>query len=90
VVSALGVGTSRARTRVYSEGIANVLEAMRSHGIGRLAVISAAPVGPRGEQPFLERRVVMPVLERLFACYEDMRRPLERRDLYRRAAFVAN
>jgi putative NADH-flavin reductase len=75
VVSTLGVGTSRAPTTLYSEGIANVLEAMDAHGVTELAVISAAPVGPRAEQPFLERRIAMPVLDRIFgATYADMRR----------------
>ena len=75
VVSAVGAGTSRGPTVVYSEGIANVLGAMDAHGIGKLAVVSAAPVGPREGQPFLERRIAMPVLERLFgASYDDMRR----------------
>lgn len=75
VVSTLGVGTSRAPTVLYSHGIANVLGAMEAHAIRKLAVISAAPVGPRAEQPFLERRVAMPILERLFgATYDDMRR----------------
>jgi putative NADH-flavin reductase len=75
VISTLGVGTSRAPTRLYSHGIANVLAGMRGHGIRRLAVVSATPVGPRAEQPFLERRVAMPILDRIFgATYEDMRR----------------
>lgn len=75
IVSALGVGTSRAPTTLYSEGITNVLRAMGTHGVTRLAVVSAAPVGPRAEQPLLERRIAMPVLERLFsATYADMRR----------------
>src|SRR5262249_29187167 len=34
----------------------------------------AAPVGPRDEQPFLDRRIAMPLLERFFgALYADMR-----------------
>jgi putative NADH-flavin reductase len=75
VVSTLGVGTSRAPTVLYSQGIANVLHGMHVHGISRVSVVSAAPVGPRAEQPFLERRVAMPLLERVFgATYEDMRR----------------
>lgn len=75
VVSALGVGTSRAPTRLYSQGVANTLLAMQAHDIGVLAVISAAPVGPRSEQPFVERYLAMPVLERIFgATYDDMRR----------------
>jgi putative NADH-flavin reductase len=75
VVSALGIGASRQPTLVYSEGIANVLHAMDAHRIKKLAVISAAPAGPRAEQPFLQRHLAMPILERIFgATYEDMRR----------------
>ncbi|MGI8412026.1 MAG: NAD(P)-dependent oxidoreductase [Solirubrobacteraceae bacterium] len=75
VISALGVGASRAPTVIYSQGIANALLAIKANAANKLAVISAAPVGPRAEQPFLERRVAMPVLERVFgATYDDMRR----------------
>jgi putative NADH-flavin reductase len=75
VVSALGIGGSRAPTVVYSKGIANVLGAMATASITRVSVISAAPVGPRAEQPFLEGRLVIPLLERFFgATYADMRR----------------
>jgi putative NADH-flavin reductase len=75
VISALGIGTSRARTVVYSNGVSNILSAMGVNGITKLAVISAAPVGPRDQQPFLERRLMMPILERIFgATYQDMRR----------------
>ena len=49
--------------------------AMDAHGIARLAVISAVPAGPRAGQPFLQRHVAIPVLQRLFgATYDDMRR----------------
>jgi putative NADH-flavin reductase len=75
VVSALGIGASRQPTAVYSDGTANILHAMDAHGITRLAVISAVPAGPRAELPFLQRRVMIPVLERFFgASYDDMRR----------------
>jgi putative NADH-flavin reductase len=75
VVSTLGIGSSRAPTGVYSEGIANVVGAMGAASVARLAVISAAPVGPRAEQPFLEGRLVMPILDRFFGrTYADMRR----------------
>jgi putative NADH-flavin reductase len=75
VISTLGVGSSRAATNLYSQGTANIVAAMRAHGIRSLAVVSAAPVGPRAEQPFLERRVLMPILDRVFgATYADMRR----------------
>lgn len=85
VVSALGIGASRDPTVVYSQGTANILRAMDVHAIRKLAVISAAPVGPRTEQPLLQRRIVMPILERIFgATYHDMRRmeaELERSEL---------
>jgi putative NADH-flavin reductase len=75
VVSALGIGKSRAATVVYSDGIKNLLSAMGTNGTSTIAVISAAPVGPRAGQPFLDRRVAMPILERVFgATYDDMRR----------------
>jgi putative NADH-flavin reductase len=75
VISALGTNDSRTMTDVYSRGAANEAVAMHEHGIRRLAVISAAPAGPRAEQPLLERRVAMPLLERFFGgIYADMRR----------------
>ena len=75
VVSAIGVGSSRRPTTVYSDGTGNVLRAMRHNDVMRLAVVSAAPVGPREQQPFLERRLAMPILDRIFgATYSDMRR----------------
>jgi putative NADH-flavin reductase len=75
LISALGTGSSRDATTVYSSGVANELDAMRAHGIARLVVISAAPVGPRAEQARFERRLAMPLLERFFGgIYADMRR----------------
>ncbi|MCM3923902.1 SDR family oxidoreductase [Frankia sp. AiPs1] len=75
VVSALGAAAGREPTTVYSAGTRNLLAAMRAAGIRTIAVISATPAGPRGELPFVQRRVMMPVLDRFFgAAYADMRR----------------
>jgi putative NADH-flavin reductase len=75
VISALGVGTSRAPTDVYSTGVRNTLGAMESTGAAKLAVISAVPAGPWEEQPLLQRRIALPLFQRLFgASYDDMRR----------------
>jgi putative NADH-flavin reductase len=75
VISALGVGASRAPTDVYSTGVSNTLRAMESNGAAKLAVISAVPAGPWAEQPMLQRRIALPLLERFFgASYDDMRR----------------
>jgi putative NADH-flavin reductase len=75
LVSTLGIGSSRSPTTLYSAGIENILAAMSDNGIRKLAVVSAAPAGPRQEQPALERRILMPVLDRVFGeTYDDMRR----------------
>lgn len=74
IISTLGVGTSRKPTVTYSQGTRNIIAAMAVNDIAHLVVTSAAPAGPRGEQPFLEKRVLMPTLERFFgAAYRDMR-----------------
>ena len=65
VISALGVGASRAGTDVYSTGVTNTLAAMKSNGAAKLAVISAVPAGPSAE---------LPILQRIFGFYDDMRR----------------
>jgi putative NADH-flavin reductase len=60
---------------VYSTGVRNTLAAMRSNGAAKLAVISALPAAPWAEQPVLQRRVALPILQRIFgASYDDMRR----------------
>ena len=75
VISAVGVGTSRAPTEVYSTGVRNTLAAMRVNGAAKLAVISAVPAAPWAEQPTLQRRIALPILQRMFgATYDDMRR----------------
>jgi putative NADH-flavin reductase len=75
VISALGVGTSRAATEVYSAGTANVLAEMSAAGTSRLAVISAYPAGPREHRPGLGDRIVGAILWRFFgATYTDMQR----------------
>jgi len=75
VISALGNGTSRAPTTIYSAGVANILEAMRATNVRRFVAISAAPVADRSEATALQRRVVLPILHRLFGgMYADMRR----------------
>jgi putative NADH-flavin reductase len=75
IISALGVGTTRAPTDVYSVGVRHTLAAMDSNRAGKLAVVSAVPVGPWADQPLLQRRIALPLLQRFFgATYDDMRR----------------
>jgi putative NADH-flavin reductase len=83
VVSAVGIGASRTPTTVYSQGVANLLAARPPGSAQKLVVVSAVPAGPRAEQPLLQRRIVLPLLDRVFgATYQDMRRM---EDLLRRS-----
>ncbi|QSB15943.1 NAD(P)H-binding protein [Natronosporangium hydrolyticum] len=75
VISTLGIGTSKAASVTYSQGVANLLHGMQRHGIKRIIVVSAMPVGPWSEHARFDRYVVLPLLERFFgATYRDMRR----------------
>ena len=83
VVSAVGIGASRTPTTAYSQGVANLLAARPPGSAQKLVVVSAVPVGPRADQPLLQRRIVLPLLDRVFgATYQDMRRM---EDLLRRS-----
>jgi putative NADH-flavin reductase len=74
IVTTFGAAAGRQPTDVYSAGITNVLAAINGGGV-RLAVISAAPAGPRAEQPAALRLLVLPILDRLFGgAYADLRR----------------
>ena len=75
VLSALGVGTSRSPTSVYSAGITNILHPMRQAAVRRILVISALPVTPRTEVGLVQRWVAYPILYQLFGDgYADMAR----------------
>ena len=47
VLSCLGVPFSRKPITVFSQGMANIVQAMQHHGVGRLVCVSATPVDPR-------------------------------------------
>src|ERR1700722_7641192 len=63
IVTTFGAAAGRQPTDIYSVGTTNVLAAMDRDGIGRLAVISASPAGPRAEQPAALRLLVLPILD---------------------------
>jgi hypothetical protein len=79
---------------------------MHTHGITKLAVISAVPAGPRAEQPFLQRHVSKraagryridasrPLPKARGITYADLATALldslTRPDLYRRIAYIAS
>jgi nucleoside-diphosphate-sugar epimerase len=77
VVSALGVGASRAATWVYSSGLGHVVAGLAAQRRPEVPVVavSAAPVGSPTDHPLVTRTVVLPALRRLFGpTYDDMRR----------------
>lgn len=75
VISALGVGSGRGPTTVYSTGVSNILDTMSDMGVGRFVGISALPVTPRDEVGPIQRRLVFPILSWFFGeSYADMAR----------------
>jgi putative NADH-flavin reductase len=74
VLSAIGAH-GREPTTVYSEGAANIRDAMQRAGVRRFVGISALPVTPRTEFGPAERWIVIPVLSMFFGeTYADMTR----------------
>jgi len=71
VISALGIGMHRHATTVYSQGTANIVEAMRSEGTRRLLVVSTAslelPAPRRFPEWFLAKFVLHKVLAKPYA-----------------------
>ncbi|MDR7172187.1 nucleoside-diphosphate-sugar epimerase [Nocardia kruczakiae] len=78
VLSALGVPPSKEPIITYSDGVSNIVTAMRRHGVGRVVVVSSAGVDPRpySEGGFFFNRLLVPYVTRVAGktLYDDMRR----------------
>lgn len=75
VLSALGIGSGRSPGRLYSDGIASVIGAMSDRDCRRLLAISAAPVAPGAEKTRADRRLLHPIIGKVFGeVYADMAR----------------
>lgn len=74
VISAVGIGTSRQETAVYSAGVHTIAQAMTDTGITRLAVVSAAPVGDGGDLSAPQRTLRSALWWLFGATYRDMSR----------------
>lgn len=70
VLSALG-SRGLGPTRVYSEGIANVLRAMKEHGVRRLIAVTSARIAEEQQSALWFRLLVKPLLRNR---YSDMLR----------------
>jgi putative NADH-flavin reductase len=74
VVSTIGV-TSRGPTTLYSEGMRNILAAMRATGVARLVAVSASPLGIDEGDTLPSRLLMKPLmLAILKEPYADMAR----------------
>lgn len=78
VLSTLGVPPSKEPITTYSRGVANIVAAMKRHGVRRLGVVSSSGVDPHpySDGGFLFNRVLLPYVTGVMGktLYEDMRR----------------
>jgi putative NADH-flavin reductase len=78
VLSSLGVPFSRKPIAVYSQGMANIVQAMHDHGVRRLVCVSSSATGTNHETGggFLFDRVLQPIIISTIGqtTYADMRR----------------
>ncbi|MEW1779519.1 NAD(P)H-binding protein [Streptomyces sp. NPDC086777] len=78
VLSTLGVQFSRKRVTIYSDGTASIADAMTTHGLKRLVIVSSAGTEPtrHADAGFLLNRVKKPMVTRTIGktTYADMRR----------------
>ncbi|MFC9913944.1 NAD(P)-dependent oxidoreductase [Streptomyces sp. NPDC127197] len=77
VISTVGVPYTKEPVTVYSEGTANVVKAMQSHGIRRLVCVSSIGVNYEDApgESFIFRKLIVPVLLRMGRpLYDDAAR----------------
>ncbi len=75
VISALGSGASFAKARkpttLYSEGFANIVAAMRKHGVRRFVALLSVGTVPDPNEAFIHKKIIRPLIR---GTYDDMRR----------------
>jgi putative NADH-flavin reductase len=77
VISSIGVPYTKETVRVYSQGAANIIAAMKDHGVRRLVcVTSTGTTGEHAEgETFTFKKIIAPILLRLGrTIYQDMTR----------------
>jgi putative NADH-flavin reductase len=74
VLSAIGAPFSRKPITVYSQGTANMIQAMNDQGIRRLVVVSSGATNPHPDpqEGFIFSRIIKPIVGR--TLYADMSR----------------
>ncbi len=78
VISTLGVPFAKTAVTVYSEGVANIIAAMRAADVKRLVCVTSSAVGPHPDPlgGFIFEKIMQPyVVNKLGkTVYDDMRR----------------
>lgn len=78
VISTFGVPYSRGEITVYSQGIANITQAMTTRGVKRLVCVSSTTVATDGApgESLIWRKVIAPFLRNFLGrtLYDDMQR----------------
>lgn len=78
VLSTLGVPFGRQPIQVYSQGVANIMQAMEHHGVRRLVCVSSSATVPHLEPKggFIFEKILQPFIINVVGrtLYEDMRR----------------
>lgn len=75
VACTIGAPGGNHPTRLYSTGVANILQAMGWAQVSRFIGVSALPVSPVEQVSFLERSLMFPIVRRFFGeAYADMAR----------------
>jgi putative NADH-flavin reductase len=78
VLSSLGVPFSRKPIAVYSQGVANIVQAMKRYGVRRLVCVSSSATGANHETGggFFFDKVIQPIIMSTIGrtTYADMRR----------------
>lgn len=78
VLSSLGVPFTRKPVTVYSEGMANIMQAMQHHGVRRLVAVTSSATEPSMEPKggFIFEKILQPFVVNVLGrtSYEDMRR----------------
>jgi putative NADH-flavin reductase len=74
VLSTIGAPFSRKPITVYSQGTANMIQAMNHHGIRRLVVVCSGATNPHHDpqEGFIFSRIIKPIVGR--TLYADMSR----------------
>ena len=75
VIHAVGIGSSKVPTTIYSQGARSIIAGMTEFRVKRLVVVSSQAANIWANQSLFAKVILLPILQHLFgATYDDMRR----------------